>query len=155
MVIESIYEKVFLAFFLLAFAVCYVGAQQAGESAAGSGSDTDKVAWIIPVRGDIEPSLGAFVRKEARTALSKGASYIIFEIDTFGGRVDTALQISSFIVSIKGAKTVAWVRSGPESLGVSWSTGALIKKANHHPRWYSTVGGTSTSFRTGGNSGLA
>jgi membrane-bound serine protease (ClpP class) len=40
--------------------------------------------------------------------------------------VDTALQISSFIGSVKDAKTVAWVRGGPDSLGVSWSAGALI-----------------------------
>ena len=54
------------------------------------------------------------------------AEYIVFEIDTFGGRVDTALQIASFIMSIKDAKTIAWVRSGESSMGVSWSAGALI-----------------------------
>jgi len=83
-------------------------------------------AWIIPIRGDIEPSLTAFVRREARKALSKGAEYLIFEIDTFGGRVDSALQITSFIMSVKKAKTVAWVNNSEDSMGVSWSAGALI-----------------------------
>jgi membrane-bound serine protease (ClpP class) len=82
--------------------------------------------WIIPVQGDIEPSLTAFVRREGRKALAQGAEYIIFEIDTFGGRVDSALQITSFITSIKNARTIAWVRSGENSMGVSWSAGALI-----------------------------
>jgi len=58
-------------------------------------------AWIIPIRGDIEPSLTAFVRREARKAINQGAEYLIFEIDTFGGRVDSALQITSFIMSVK------------------------------------------------------
>jgi membrane-bound serine protease (ClpP class) len=83
-------------------------------------------AWIIPVQGDIAPSLVTFVRREARKALAEGAEFIIFEIDTFGGRVDSALQITSFIMSIRNAKTVAWVRNSDTSMGVSWSAGALI-----------------------------
>jgi membrane-bound serine protease (ClpP class) len=98
-------------------------------------------AWVITIRGDIEPSLVTFVRRETRRALSQGADLIIFEIDTFGGRVDSALQITSFIMSIHGTsvpgtsvsgtegspvKTVAWVSNSAESMGVSWSAGALI-----------------------------
>ncbi|MDR2759539.1 MAG: nodulation protein NfeD [Spirochaetaceae bacterium] len=82
--------------------------------------------WIVPVRGDIEPSMAAFVRREVRKALAEDAAFIIFEIDTFGGRVDSALQITSFITSIKKAQTVAWVQNSDESMGVSWSAGALI-----------------------------
>jgi membrane-bound serine protease (ClpP class) len=101
--------------------------------AADAGSDVPEPenavsggAWIIPIRGDIEPSLSVFVRREGRRAQARGAKYIIFEIDTFGGRVDTALQITSFIMSIKDARTVAWVNNGADSMGVSWSAGALI-----------------------------
>lgn len=91
------------------------------QTPQGTGS-----VWIIPIKGDIEPSISAFIRRAGQNALNKGAGTIIFEIDTFGGRVDTALQISSFIGSLKNIRTVAWVRSGPESMGVSWSAGALI-----------------------------
>jgi membrane-bound serine protease (ClpP class) len=86
----------------------------------------DAAAWIIPIVGDIEPSMVTFVRREARRALEEEAKYIVFEIDTFGGRVDSALQITSFIMSLKKAKTVAWVRNSETSMGVSWSAGALI-----------------------------
>jgi membrane-bound serine protease (ClpP class) len=96
------------------------GTAQAFGGPAGPG------VWIIPIRGDIEPSLAVFVRREGRKAQDRGAEFIIFEIDTFGGRVDTALQISSLIMSIKNARTVAWVNNGDNSLGVSWSAGALI-----------------------------
>ena len=92
-----------------------------GQPAEGRGK-----IWIIPIQGDIEPSLTAFVRREARKALSQGAEYLIFEIDTFGGRVDSALQITSFITSVKNARTIAWVKNSESSMGVSWSAGALI-----------------------------
>jgi len=98
----------------------FVAAQQ---PKAGNGNGK---AWVIPIRGDIDPSLTAFVRREARKALSQGAEYLVFEIDTFGGRVDSALQITSFIMSVKNAKTVAWVNNSENSMGVSWSAGALI-----------------------------
>lgn len=92
---------------------------------AQSTVDTASI-WVIPIKGDIEPSMSAFIRRAGQNALAKGATTMIFEIDTFGGRVDTALQISSFIGSLKDIRTIAWVRSGPESMGVSWSAGALI-----------------------------
>jgi membrane-bound serine protease (ClpP class) len=93
------------------------------------GPKTENKAWIIPIQGDIAPSLVTFVRREARRAMGEKADYIIFEIDTFGGRVDSALQITSFIMSIKGARTIAWVRNSENSMGVSWSAGALIALA--------------------------
>jgi membrane-bound serine protease (ClpP class) len=93
------------------------------------GAPSGGKAWIIPIQGDIEPSLTAFVRREGRKALSQGAAYIIFEIDTFGGRVDSALQITSFITSMKNVRTIAWVNSREGSMGVSWSAGALIAMA--------------------------
>ncbi|MDR1238613.1 MAG: nodulation protein NfeD [Treponema sp.] len=102
------------------------GPDTPGDLPAAESSPVSGGAWIIPIRGDIEPSLAVFVRREGRRAQAQGARHIIFEIDTFGGRVDTALQITSFITSIKNARTVAWVNNGDESMGVSWSAGALI-----------------------------
>lgn len=83
-------------------------------------------AWIIPIKGDIEPSLSVFVRREVNKALAAEANFIVFEIDTFGGRVDSALQITSVIMSVKNARTIAWIANSDESMGVSWSAGALI-----------------------------
>jgi membrane-bound serine protease (ClpP class) len=113
--------------FLILVGMLPLAAQgSAGETAPPAVTAADASAWIIPIEGDIEPALVTFVRREARRAIEGGAQYIIFEIDTFGGRVDSALQITSFIMSIKKAKTVAWVRNSENSMGVSWSAGALI-----------------------------
>ncbi|PKL23618.1 MAG: hypothetical protein CVV47_14015 [Spirochaetae bacterium HGW-Spirochaetae-3] len=85
-----------------------------------------QAVYVIPIHGDIEPSTAVFVRRQATKAIESGAGILIFDIDTFGGRVDSALRISSFIGSIRKAQTVAYVRSGPDGMGVSWSAGALI-----------------------------
>jgi len=93
--------------------------------AVAQSSEGTKV-WLIPIHGDIEPSTAVFVRREARRALAQGANYLIFEIDTFGGRVDATLQITSFITSITAARTIAWITPSETSIGVSWSAGAII-----------------------------
>ena len=111
-------RRIFRCVIFLCLLVPVLGVAQ---SSGGGGK-----AWIIPIRGDIEPSTAVFVRREARNALSQGAEYLVFEIDTFGGRVDSALQITSFISSIRNARTIAWVSNSETSMGVSWSAGALI-----------------------------
>ena len=115
-------RKILLIVFGLLLSAVFLSRDQAAAQSPGGGGK----AWIIPIHGDIEPSLTAFVRREARKALSQGVDYLIFEIDTFGGRVDAALQITSFIMSVKNARTIAWVSNSETSLGVSWSAGALI-----------------------------
>ncbi|MDR1904742.1 MAG: nodulation protein NfeD [Treponema sp.] len=94
------------------------------QSQAGGGQAAK--VWIIPITGEISPSTTAFVRREGRKAQAEGADCIVFEIDTFGGRVDSALQITSFIMSLKNIRTAAWVQNSADSMGVSWSAGALI-----------------------------
>lgn len=81
--------------------------------------------YIIPIHGDIEPSLTVFIRQGIIDA-KKADAHILFEIDTFGGRVDSALQITTLIGSIKDKKTIAYIPANPEGMGVSWSAGALI-----------------------------
>jgi membrane-bound serine protease (ClpP class) len=93
----------------------------AAENAAVPGA-----AWIISVKGDISPSLAAFVRRQIKTAREQSAGTLVFEIDTFGGRVDSALQITSNILSIRDIPTIAWINNSEGSMGVSWSAGALI-----------------------------
>jgi len=111
-------RKVFRAVLFLCLAIPVLAVAQSSE---GGGR-----AWLIPIHGDIEPSTAAFVRREARRALAQGVDYLIFEIDTFGGRVDATLQITSFITSVRNARTIAWITPSETSIGVSWSAGALI-----------------------------
>ena len=82
--------------------------------------------YVIPIHGDIQPSQVAFLQRSINEARSAGAARIVFEIDTFGGRVDSALRIANLIGSLDDVETSAYVALSPEGTGVSWSAGALI-----------------------------
>jgi len=88
--------------------------------------------YIIPIQGEIDRSLVVFLRRGIGQAKDAGADVILFDINTFGGRVDSALQIATLIGSARPAVTVSWVTTGPESTGVSWSAGALISFSCNH-----------------------
>ena len=94
-----------------------------------SGEDRQIKAYVVPIHGEIEPSRMIFVRRGIQKAESDGADFIIFDIDTFGGRVDSALQIATLIGSARSAVTIAYVPATAEGTGVSWSAGALISFA--------------------------
>src|SRR5213593_3189873 len=48
---------------------------------------------VVPLRGEVAPSLLAFLRRAVKTAESDEASAIIFEMNSCGGRLDTAADI--------------------------------------------------------------
>ncbi|MDR1177280.1 MAG: nodulation protein NfeD [Spirochaetaceae bacterium] len=98
----------------------------AAPESSGAAGGVPGAAWIISVKGDISPSLAAFVRREIKKAQDGDAGALVFEIDTFGGRVDSALQITSNILSVRDIPTIAWINNSAGSMGVSWSAGALI-----------------------------
>ena len=95
----------------------------------GFGEEARAAAYIIPIHGEINPSRTVFVRRGIEKAEDAGADYIIFDIDTFGGRVDSALQIATLIGAARSAVTIAFIPATAEGTGVSWSAGALISLA--------------------------
>lgn len=102
----------------------------AEEAGAAEAAELEESApggvYVIPIHGDIQPSQVAFLQRSISTARSENASRIVFEIDTFGGRVDSALRIANLIGSLDDMHTIAYVALSPEGTGVSWSAGALI-----------------------------
>jgi membrane-bound serine protease (ClpP class) len=86
----------------------------------------DAQIYVIPIKGEIDRSLKVFVRRSIEKALSDNVQHLIFEIDTFGGRVDSALQLAALIGSLSDVTTTAYVGLNPEGTAVSWSAGALI-----------------------------
>jgi membrane-bound serine protease (ClpP class) len=110
------------AVFAVALAVVAPGAQPQAES----GGPERVAAYAIPIEGEINRALMTFVRRGVQEAESRKAGTIIFEIDTFGGRVDSALQIATLIGSVEDIETVAFVPAARAGTGVSWSAGSLI-----------------------------
>jgi membrane-bound serine protease (ClpP class) len=97
--------------------------------APAQASDQTVSTLVIPIQGNIEPPLVAFLRRGVEEAKTAGVETIIFDVDTFGGRVDSALQITTLIGSLDDIRTIAYVTLSPEGSGVSWSAGALISFA--------------------------
>ncbi len=111
---------------LLAFSVVLLFSAALQLSAQEPPSRSIEPVYVIPIEGEIDQSLTVFLRRSIEKARADQASHIIFEIDTFGGRVDSALQITTLIGSLSDITTVAYVSLRPEGTAVSWSAGALI-----------------------------
>jgi membrane-bound serine protease (ClpP class) len=48
---------------------------------------------VAPIHGEVAPSLLAFIRRAVKTAEANEASAIVFDMNTYGGRLDTATEI--------------------------------------------------------------
>jgi membrane-bound serine protease (ClpP class) len=80
------------------------------------------VVFVIPVEGIIDLGLAPFVRRAMDEATAAGASAVILDINTFGGRVDAAVVIRDDLLRAK-VRTVAFVNKR------AISAGALISLA--------------------------
>src|SRR5215216_1136598 len=56
---------------------------------------------VVPLHGEVAPSLLAFLRRAVKTAEGNKASAIVFDMNTYGGRLDTATEIVSALNQIK------------------------------------------------------
>ncbi|MCK4341212.1 MAG: hypothetical protein KAY37_05750 [Phycisphaerae bacterium] len=101
--------------------VLAVGLLLSGPLAAQSPSASSKGA-VIPIRGIIDDIMRDSIERRLDEARQAGATTIIFEMDTPGGMVSSALDIFRIIERHDG-RTVAWVN--PEA----YSAGALISVA--------------------------
>jgi membrane-bound serine protease (ClpP class) len=80
---------------------------------------------IVPLRGEISPSLLLFLRRAMKVAESNGASAIIFEMNTYGGRLDSAEEITS-VLNHATIPTYTFINSN------AGSAGSLIALATQH-----------------------
>src|SRR6516165_12623764 len=80
---------------------------------------------VVPLRGEISPSLLMFLRRAEKVAESSGASAIIFEMNTYGGRLDSAEEISSAL-NRATIPTYTFINSN------AGSAGSLIALATQH-----------------------
>jgi membrane-bound serine protease (ClpP class) len=80
---------------------------------------------VIPLQGEISPSLAIFIRRAEKTAESRGASAIILDMDTYGGQLDAAEKITG-ILNHATIPTYTYVNSN------AGSAGALIALATRH-----------------------
>ncbi len=105
---------------LLVLALCW--------SIGASGQDKPRPAplvYVAPVEGIIDLGLAPFVQRVLDEAAAAGAAAVVLEINTFGGRVDAAVQIRDALLGAQ-VPTLAYVNRR------AISAGALISLAAQH-----------------------
>jgi membrane-bound serine protease (ClpP class) len=80
------------------------------------------VVYVAPIEGIIDLGLAPFVQRVLDEAQAAGASAVILDINTFGGRVDAAVQIRDALLKAR-IRTVAFINKR------AISAGALISLA--------------------------
>ena len=75
-----------------------------------------EIIYKVPIEGTIDLGLPPFIKRVISKAESENAIAIIFEINTFGGRVDAATQIKDAILSSK-IPTIAFINRRAISAG--------------------------------------
>src|SRR5467141_155535 len=80
---------------------------------------------VVPLHGEVSPSLLTFLRRTEKAAENNGASAIIFEMNTYGGRLDSADENTSAL-NRATIPTYTFINSN------AGSAGALIALATQH-----------------------
>ncbi len=88
-------------------------------------SEISQKAVVLNLEGNVGSSMLRFITKSIKEFKDTPPDYLIFNMNTFGGRVDSALKIASLIGSLDEIETISYVGS-EGGLGVSWSAGAII-----------------------------
>ena len=70
-----------------------------GTDIGGQQELTPASVAIVPIHGEINRAQVILLRRAIEQAKEENAEFLILEIDTFGGRVDSALQITTLIGS--------------------------------------------------------
>lgn len=81
------------------------------------------LAYVAPVDGIIDLGLAPFVQRVLDEAVQAGAVAVVLDINTFGGRVDAAVQIRDALINSK-MRSIAFVNKR------AISAGALIALAS-------------------------
>jgi len=83
----------------------FLGLLFAGLTALGAGADAPSAAkpvvYVIPIRGMIEPALVYVIRRGVAEAERVKAAAVVFEMDTPGGRTDSAQEIVQIIQALQ------------------------------------------------------
>lgn len=76
---------------------------------------TKTVLWV-PLNGTVELGLSPYIKRAIKYAEEKQVDALVLDIDTFGGRVDAAVEIRDALLNSK-INTVAWINKRAISAG--------------------------------------
>ena len=114
----SFIQKTFLSLSLLALSLFSVSWSLYAQPA----STQKNVVYVVPVKGVIDLGLAPFIQRVLNEAQKNQAAAVILDINTFGGRVDAAVQIRDALLN-SPVRTIAFIDKR------AISAGALISLA--------------------------
>ncbi len=122
-------QKKYLPFILIVILI-FIGIGFLGNTLNAS-QEKQKV-YIIPVSGTVEPGMAAYVKRALEEIKDETDAVFVFKMDTFGGRVDAALDIVDTISNVPKGKTIAFVEKRAISAGalIALSSNLLFMKEN-------------------------
>jgi membrane-bound serine protease (ClpP class) len=85
---------------------------------------------VVPVSGEVGPAMAAFIERALREDTDYDNALFVLEMDTFGGRVDSAFQIVDSLLTIPRERTIAYVKKKAISAGalIALACGELAMK---------------------------
>jgi membrane-bound serine protease (ClpP class) len=91
-----------------------------------------KKVYVIPISGTVDPGMSAFLKRAFRDISEDRDALFVIEMDTFGGRVDSALQMVETLLNVPKGKTIAFVSTRAISAGalIALACNELVMK--HH-----------------------
>lgn len=95
------------------------GTDSVKVSATTSAPAPKPVAVVIPIHGEVNEGLRFFVDRAVEEALAQTPrpSHIVFDVDTWGGELQAAFEISDRISGVQNCSTVAFVKRKAISAG--------------------------------------
>ncbi|MFH2130972.1 MAG: ATP-dependent Clp protease proteolytic subunit, partial [bacterium] len=88
--------------------------------------------YVIPVSGQVDPGMAAFFQRSLTRYALDPSVLVVIEMDTFGGRVDSALEIVDHLTNIPKSKVISFVTKRAISAGalIALSASELTMKHN-------------------------
>ncbi|MEE4364800.1 MAG: ATP-dependent Clp protease proteolytic subunit [Desulfotignum sp.] len=99
----------------------------------GAVSADDKTIHVIPVTGTVEPGMAAFIKRSVDEILAADQdALIVLKLDSFGGRVDAALEIVETLLAIPMGQSISFVEKRAISAGalIALAGNVLVMKEN-------------------------
>lgn len=102
-------------------------------------TNSDELVYIIPVREEITSATERYIKLSIEEAENLNSDLIIFELDTYGGRIDSIEKIKNYITGTN-IPTVCYIDSKAESAGVLFA----ISCDEIYMSPYGTIGSAET-----------
>ncbi|OWZ83056.1 NfeD family protein [Natranaerobius trueperi] len=83
---------------LILLIIFLLGIMATVSNGAGASSDSEQTVYVVPVEGNIERGLYAFMNRAFESAKEENADMILLDINTPGGTLDAAFDIKDLIV---------------------------------------------------------